>query len=297
MARDYYQVLGVKRNASEDEIKKAFRHKAKQHHPDANPDNPAAEARFKEINEAYEILSDEEKRSAYDRFGENWQQYQGFNGQNPFGGAGGQVRMDDMSEIFETIFGGGGGQRRGSGGFGGFRTNAARPRAGEDIEQEIGISLREAYEGTQRIISKDGRDITVQIPRGAATGTKVRLAGEGYPGAYGGPAGNLYLIVRVGDDPLFERKDDDIFVDIKVDAFTAMLGGEVEVPTLTRPVRMKIRPGTQAGQKLRMTGKGMPKLRTNKAYGDLYARVMITVPENLSRDQRDLAEKLRDSLG
>ncbi|MCY4021412.1 MAG: J domain-containing protein [Chloroflexi bacterium] len=293
MARDYYQVLGVKRNASEDEIKKAFRHKAKQHHPDANPDNPAAEARFKEVNEAYETLSDEEKRSAYDRFGENWRQYQG----NPFGGAGGGVRMDDMSEIFETIFGGDGVQRRWKRGSGGFRTQAPRSRPGEDIEQEIPISLREAYEGTQRIISKEGRDITVQIPRGAASGTKVRLAGEGYPGAYGGPAGNLYLIVRVGDDPLFERKDDDIFVDIKVDAFTAMLGGEVEVPTLTRPVRMKIRPGTQTGQKLRMTGKGMPKLRTDKAYGDLYARVMITVPEKLSRAQRDLVEELRDSLG
>ncbi|MCY4072665.1 MAG: J domain-containing protein [Chloroflexi bacterium] len=293
MARDYYQVLGVERNASEDEIKKAFRHKAKQHHPDANPDNPAAEARFKEVNEAYEILSDEEKRSAYDRFGENWQQYQG----NPFGGAGGQARMDDMSEIFETIFRRDGRQRRWNRGSGGFRTQARRPRAGENIEQEIPISLREAYEGTRRIISKDGRDITVHIPRGAATGTKVRLAGEGYPGVYGGPAGNLYLIVRVGDDPLFERKDDDIFVDIKVDAFTAMLGGEVEVPTLTRPVRMKIRPGTQTGQRLRMTGKGMPKLRTDKAFGDLYARVMITVPENLGRAQRDLAEELRDSLG
>lgn len=297
MARDYYQVLGVKRNASDDEIKKAFRHQAKQHHPDANPDNPAAEARFKEVNEAYETLSDAEKRSAYDRFGENWQQYHGFNGQDPFGGGAGQVRMEDMSDILETIFGAGGGQRRGTGGFGGFRSKAAQPRAGQDIEQEISISLREAYEGTQRIISKDGRDITVQIPRGAASGTKVRLAGEGYPGAYGGPAGNLYLIVRVGDDPLFDRKDDDIFVDIKVDVFTAMLGGEVEVPTLTRPVRMKIRPGTQTGQKLRMTGKGMPKLRTDKTYGDLYARVMITVPENLSAAQRDLAEKLRDSLG
>ncbi len=293
MARDYYQTLGVNRNASEDEIKKAFRHQAKRHHPDANPDNPAAEARFKEINEAYEILSDEEKRSAYDRFGENWRHYQ----ENPFGGAGGQVRVDDMSDIFETIFGGGGGQRRGSGGFGGFHTNAAHPRPGQDIEQEIGISLREAYEGTQRVISKDGRDITVKIPRGAATGTKVRLAGEGYPGSYGGPAGNLYLIVRVGDDALFERKDDDLIVDIKVEAFTAMLGGEVEVPTLTRPVRMKIRPGTQTSQKLRLTGKGMPKLRRDNAYGDLYARVIITVPENLSPVQRDLAEKLRDSLG
>lgn len=289
MARDYYQTLGVKRNASEDEIKKAFRHQAKRHHPDANPGNPSAEARFKEINEAYEILSDEEKRSAYDRFGENWQQYQG----SPFSGAGSQVRMEDMSDIFETFFAG---QRPGGAGFGGFRASA-QPRQGEDIEQEIDISLREAYEGTQRLISKDGRDITVRIPRGAATGTKVRLTGEGYPGAYGGPAGNLYLIVRVAGNPLFERKNDDLYVDIKVDVFTAMLGGEVEAPTLTRPVRMKIRPGTQTSQKLRVTGKGMPKLRSDNAYGDLYARVVITVPEHLNGAQVELAEKLRDSFG
>ncbi len=285
MARDYYQTLGVNRNASEDDIKKAFRRQAKRHHPDANPGNPAAEARFKEVNEAYEVLSDEEKRAAYDRYGENWQHYQ----ENPFGG---QVRVDDMSDIFETIFGAGGQQRRA-----GFRANHPHPRPGGDIEQEIDISLREAYEGTRRVISKDGRDITVKIPRGAASGTKVRLAGEGYPGMNGGRAGNLYLITRVADDAHFERVEDDIYVDLQVDVFTAMLGGEVEAPTMTRPVRMKIRPGTQSGQMLRLAGKGMPKLKTENAFGDLYARVMITVPEHLSHVQRELAEDLRDSFG
>ncbi len=296
MSRDYYDVLGVSRSANEDEIKRAFRHKAKQYHPDTNPDNPTAEARFKEVNEAYEVLSDDEKRSAYNRFGENWQHYQGFDGQNPFGGGGGQVHYGDMSDIFETIVGGGGRQRQSGGGFGGFRANAAYPRAGEDIEQQITISLREAYDGTQRVVSKDGRDITVQIPPGAATGARVRLAGEGYPGAHGGTAGNLYLVVNVADNPQFERKDDDIFVDVNVDALTAMLGGEVEVPTMTRPVRMKIRAGTQSGQRLRMTGIGMPKLRSNNAFGDLFARVMITVPGKLNQAQRELAEALRDSL-
>ncbi len=288
MSRDYYNVLGVSRDASDDEIKKAFRQKAKQYHPDANPDNPTAEARFKEVNEAYGVLSDEEKRSAYNRFGENWQQYQGFNGQGPFAN-GGDVHFTDVSDIFENFFGGGG--RRG-----GFQGNRNFPRAGQDIEQEVSISLREAYEGTQRIVSKAGRDITVQIPKGAATGTKVRLAGEGQPGINGGSAGHLYLVVNVSDDPVFERQGDDLLVDVKVDAFTAMLGGEVEAPTLNRPLRLKIRPGTQSGQKLRLAGKGMPKLRQGDAAGDLFARVVITVPKALNAEQREQAEKLRDSL-
>ena len=288
MSRDYYNVLGVSRNASDDEIKQAFRQKAKQYHPDANPDNPTAEARFKEVNEAYEVLSDEEKRSAYNRFGENWQQYQGFNGQGPFAN-GGDVHFTDVSDIFEGLFGGGG--------RGGFHVNSKRPRSGQDIEQEVTISLREAYEGTQRIVSKAGREITVQIPKGASSGTKVRLAGEGQPGMSGGSAGHLYLVVKVGDDPVFERQGDDLLVDVKVDAFTAMLGGEVEVPTLTRPLRLKIRPGTQSGQKLRLAGQGMPKLRQGDSSGDLFARAIITVPKSLDKDQRELAEKLRQSLG
>ena len=295
MSSDYYDVLGVARNADEDEIKRAFRQKAKQYHPDANPDNPTAEARFKEINEAYEVLSDADKRSAYNRFGENWEHYQGFNGGNPFN-SGGDVPHADMSDMFETFFNSSGGRRSQRGGFGGFHTNANQPRAGRDFEHDVTISLREAFEGAQRIVSKDGRDITVQIPRGAATGTKVRLAGEGQSGINGGPAGHLYLVVHVADDIQFERKDDDIYVDVKVDVFTAMLGGDVEVPTLTRPVKMKIRPGTQSGQKLRLSGKGMPDLRRGDTNGDLYARVVISVPKQLDPAQRELAEALRDSL-
>lgn len=292
MSRDYYSVLGVSRDAADDEIKKAFRQKAKQYHPDANPEDAGAETRFKEVNEAYEVLSDEEKRAAYDRFGPNWRQYQNFNGDSPFSSGGG-APYTDMSDIFETLFGGAGGGR---GGHSGFHTRADFPRAGQDIEQAVHISLREAYEGAQRIVSKDGRDIKVRVPPGAATGTKVRLAGEGHPGYSGGAAGHLYLVVQVADDPQFERKGDDLYVDVKVDAMTAMLGGEAEVPTLARPLRTRIRAGTQSGQKLRLTGKGMPKLRKEKEYGDLYARVMITVPTPLNADQRERAEALRASL-
>ena len=288
MSRDYYATLGVPRDASDDEIKRAFRQKAKQVHPDANPNDTGAEARFKELNEAYEVLSDEDKRSAYNRFGPDWQHYQSHNGGHPFGG---NVNFTDMSDIFETMFAGGG--RRGQAGF---HNRADFPRAGKDIERAARISLREAYHGAERVVSKDGRDITVRIPRGAATGTKVRLAGEGHPGYKGGSSGHLYLVVQVAEDPVFERRGDDLHVDIKVDALTAMLGGEVEAPTLTRPVRAKIRPGTQTGAKLRLTGKGMPKLRQANDYGDLYGRVVITVPTQLDADQRELAEALRDSL-
>lgn len=277
MSRDYYDVLGIDQNASTAEIKKAYRQKAKQYHPDTNPNSRTAEARFKEVNEAYEVLSDDDKRAAYNRFGANWQQYQGFEG--------GEVPLENMSDIFETLF-----SRRG--GFGG---QSAYPQAGADIEQPIDISLREAYEGTQRIVSKNGRGITVQIPRGAASGTKVRLPGEGHPGSRGGSAGHLYLVVHIPPDPQFERQGDDLLVDVKVDALTAMLGGELEVPTMTRPVRLKIRPGTQSGQKLRLSGKGMPKLRES-GFGDLYARVVITVPSRLSAAQTELAEALRASL-
>ena len=292
MSRDYYDVLGVTRDAGDEEIKRAFRRKAKQYHPDANPDDPAAEARFKEVNAAYEVLSDEDKRAAYNRFGANWEQYQAVNGGNPFHSGGG-ASYSDVSDIFDSFFSGGGGQRRQAGGFSGFNG----PRAGRDIEHDVHISLREAYEGAERIISKEGRDINVKIPRGAATGTKVRLAGEGAPGSNGGPSGHLYLRVHVAEDKRFKRQGDDISVDVKVDAFTAILGGDVEVPTLTRPVKMKLRPGAQSGQKLRLSGKGMPVLRGGDAYGDLYARVMITVPTQLDAAQRELAEALRDSLG
>ena len=285
MSRDYYDVLGVSRSASEDEIKRAYRQKAKQYHPDANPNNPGAEARFKEINEAYEVLRDDDKRSAYNHFGANWQNYQDFNGgQNPFGNAG--AAHVDMSDLFETLFNG---QRRG------FRVNAVRD--GEDIEQNTHISLREAYEGARRVVTfQDGRGVPFKIPRGAATGAKVRLAGEGHPGIGGGRAGDLYLVVHVAEDPQFKRQGDDLHVDVKVDVFTAMLGGEAEVPTMTRPVRVKIRAGAQSGQKLRLAGKGMPKLRHENAFGDLYARVMVTVPHPLNAAQIELAETLRESL-
>jgi curved DNA-binding protein len=290
MAKDYYQTLGVKKNATDKEIKQAFRKLAKKYHPDANPDDPTAEAKFKEINEAYEVLSDAEKRKMYDQFGtvnpnQAYQQW----------GNGGRVYTNvddvDFSSIFEQFFGGGG-----IGGFGRGARGTYERAAGRDIEQEVAISLREAYTGTQRIISKDGRRLKANIPAGATTGTRVRLSGEGEPGLGGGRAGDLYLVVRVEPDPQFERDGDNLTVDVKLDMFTAMLGGEVEVPTLDRPVKLRIPAGTQSGRKFRLAGKGMPRLRRKGEFGDLYARMLITVPTNLNDEQRALVERLRDSL-
>lgn len=310
MPKDYYDVLGISRDADDKEIKRAYRKLAKKYHPDANPNDSTAEDKFKEVNTAYEVLSDPEKRKQYDRFGADFERYGGMGnmgGQNPYGNQGNvRVEYGDMGDvpfedIFGSIFGNAGdrrgrtSRRRGSGvefDYGPFETNVN----GRDIEHNVSISLREAYEGTNRIITKDGRRVNVKIPAGAATGTKVRLAGEGGAAQGRGKAGDLYLIVDVADDPTFTREGDDLYVDVKVDAFTAMLGGTVEVPTMERPLNMKIPAGTQSGRKMRLSGKGMPNLKRKNQRGDLYAVVQITVPTDLNDKQRALAEQLRDSI-
>jgi curved DNA-binding protein len=299
MPKDYYDVLGVSKSADDKELKSAYRKLAKQYHPDANPNDPGAEARFKEVSEAYDVLKDPEKRQAYDRFGHNFRNFTG-NGGNPYG-AGPNVNYEDMpfGDIFDSIFGNAarGQGRRNSGNvrfeYGPFSGGGAD---GRDIEHDVTISLREAYEGTTRYITKDGRRIKVNIPAGANDGTKVRLSGEGEPGRGGGKAGDLYLVVSLEEDNTFERDGDDLYVDVPVDAFTAMLGGSAKVPTMDREVKVKIAPGTQSGLKLRLTGKGMPKLKKSEKFGNLYARIQVTVPENLTEKQRALAEQLRTSL-
>lgn len=301
MPKDYYATLGVSRTATEKDIKTAYRKLAKKYHPDANPNNPQAEAKFKEINEAYEVLSDQKKRAMYDRFGTV--DPQGFPGGT--GGRSGPFTYtyttstagdEDFSSIFETLFGGfrRQGGAAGTSSRGGFGFNVAS--AGADLEQTTTITLEEAYTGTTRLVTKDGRTLRVNIPAGATNGTRVRLAGEGEPGAFGGPPGDLYLIIHVEDHPTFKREGDDLVTDVKVDLFTAMLGGEIEVPTLGRPVKVRVPPGTQSGKKLRLAGKGMPVLRQPDKHGDLYARVLITIPEHLTPEQRAEVERLRAVL-
>ncbi len=330
--KDYYDALGVDKDASQAEIRRAFRKLARQCHPDVNPDDPAAEERFKEINEAYEVLSDPEKRQKYDRLGADWRRYEqagqqpgGFDwGQWAAGAPGGGQRvhvrhgtpedLEDLfgggspfSDFFTQIFGGmgsggaahaapggspRGGTTRTGAGPGGYEYRV-RPQQGRDFQQEVEISLREAYTGTTRILQRDGRRLEVKIPPGARTGTRVRVAGEGGAGTAGGEAGDLYLRVNVRPDAQLERQGDDLRVKAPVDLYTAVLGGEAEVPTLEGTVVLTIPSGTQNGQVFRLRGKGMPKLRNPEEHGDLYAEVDVQVPTELTARQRELFEELR----
>lgn len=301
MAQDYYSVLGVDKSASQDEIKRAYRKQAKKYHPDANPDDPQAEERFKQVNEAYDVLGDEKKRQQYDAFGKGFANFQGApgGGSGPYGGNAQYVDVDfeNIADIFNSFMGGSGGfsgtTGPRTGGVGGFRQR--RAVRGDDYEHPVEISLREAYDGTERLLTVDGRQLKVKIPAGARTGTKVRLSGEGGRGANGGPAGDLLLVVQVQPDHTFERDGDDLYADVNVDFLTAALGGTVTMPTMTGSVSLKIPAGTQSGKKIRLKGKGMPVLRGKGRYGNLYARVMITVPEHLTPAQRELLEQFRTS--
>jgi curved DNA-binding protein len=308
MNRDYYEVLGVQRGASDKEIKSAYRKLARQYHPDVNPADAQAEARFKEINEAYEVLGDEKKRRSYDALGSNWRHWQqpgqsgGFNWEQWAQGSGGprpRVNYDDIgdifgsggfSDIFGNIFGGGAPGRTRSNPY-----QRSQPQGGQDIEQEIEISLTEAYLGTVRLLNKEGRRLQVKIPAGAKTGLKVRMRGEGQSGFYGGEAGDLYLKVKIAPDPRFERKEDDLYTTVPVELYTAVLGGEVRVPTLSGEVTLKIPACSQNGQSFRLRGKGMPKLNRTHEYGDLYARLDVRLPTDLTPEQRNLFEQLRQA--
>jgi len=303
--KDYYKILGVEKNASEKDIKQAYRKLARKYHPDVNPNNKAAQEKFKEINEAYQVLSDVDKRRKYDELGTNWQayeQYQRAGGQGPFqwgGGGGAQYRTVTPEEL-ESLLGGLGGNLGGFSDFfstffgGGFDAARTHPRArrGQDIEQPIEISLDEAYRGTTRLVQKDGRRLEIKIPAGVKTGSKIRYAGEGTTGARGAAAGDLYLRVQIAPHPTFEREGDDLRCEIPVDLYTAILGGEVNVPTLKGQLALKIPAETQAGKTFRLAGQGMPKLNEPNAFGDLYVKVRVVVPERLTAAERELFEKL-----
>lgn len=300
--KDYYKTLGVAKNADEKEIKKAYRRLARQYHPDVNPGDKAAEARFKEINEAYEVLSDAEKRRKYDELGQSYQRWQQTGGGpggfdwNQWATAGGptgtRVAYGDINDIlgqggfsdfFEAIFGGMGMAGAGAG------RSATRS---QDLEHEVEITLAEAFTGAQRTIELDGRRLEVKIPAGVKTGSRVRVAGEA-PAAGGraAPRGDLYLRIKVLPHPTFERRDDDLYCEAPVDLFTALLGGEVHVPTLAGSVALRIPPGTQSGRTFRLAGQGMPRLRAPQEHGDLYAKVRVMLPERLSEREQKLVRE------
>jgi curved DNA-binding protein len=298
--KDYYKILGVDKNASQQEIKKVYRRLARQYHPDVNPGVKSAEARFKEINEAYEVLSDPEKRKKYDELGSSWQQWQRQGG-DPRGfdwsqwSTGGQpgarstrVEYGDLedllgSDFFRAIFGGMGGA-----GYG----RQPRSRRGQDFEHPVEITLEEAYSGTKRLLQMDDRRLEVTIPPGVDTGSRVRISVEGGAGLGGGSKGDLYLRIAVLPHGAFERKGDDLYCQVPIDLYTAVLGGEVTVPTLKGQVALKIPPETPGGKRFRLKGLGMPNIKNPKVKGDLYAGVAIVLPRGLSKQEKDLFAQL-----
>lgn len=330
MAEDLYSVLGVKRTASDKEIRSAYRRLARQLHPDVNPGNAASETRFKAINAAYEVLSDAEKRKKYDRYGDQWQhadeieamrRQQAGPAYGPAAGGGNGFSFEgDLGDLFGGVRGAGGGMFDTL-----FRRAAGRQR-GQDIEHAVRVSLDEAYAGTTRTVELRGtgepcatcggagqlagatchacrgsgsagasRRVEVRVPAGVADGARIRVAGKGSPGSNGGAAGDLFLRVQVSTHPVFERRGDDLHVTIDVPVADAALGGEVKVPTLKgRSLALRVPAGTQGGRVLRLAGQGMP--RAGGGFGDLFATVRLTLPDPMTAEQRALFERLRATV-
>ena len=309
--QDYYQTLGVSRDASDDELKKAFRKLARKHHPDVAEDKAGAEAKFKEINEAYEVLSDPEKRKKYDRLGADWQNggefrpppgwggggYGGGSQEYHFGGTG-------FSDFFEQFFGGGGGYGHPGGfsqaGMGG----GVRSRRGGDIEGDIMVTLDEAMNGTERSISLQSSDprtgetktqtLKVRIPAGAVDGSRIRVKGHGQKGVGGGESGDLFLRIRHAAHPDFSTKEADVYFELGVAPWEAVLGAEVVVHTLDGDIKLRIAAGAENGQKMRVRGRGLPKGKSGER-GDFYVVVDLRLPTDLNAEERALWEKLRET--
>ena len=303
---DYYSVLGVERNVSKDQLKRAYRRLAKKFHPDRNPDDPSAERKFKEVQKAYDVLSDEGKRSEYDQFGEagvgQW-------ATNPRGqrvyqwGADSSIDGDDL----ESLFGAFGGQRGGAAGpsifdslFGGSqRRRQAAPERGRDAERRISLSFEQSLHGAIVTASIGGGNrgqaetLEVKIPAGVKDGQRIRLAGRGHPGRHGGPAGDFFLVCSVAPHPHLTRRDADLYLDVPVSVSEAALGARVDVPTPDGRATVTIPPGTASGAKLRLAGHGMPK-PGGGGRGDQYVVVTIVPPESLTDEHRALFETLRD---
>lgn len=304
---DYYKILGVGKNASADDIKKAYRKLARKLHPDLNPNDKESHRKFQELNEANEVLSDPEKRAKYDKYGKNWkqgeeyekaqQQYEQQWGQQQWGGTGsagaggqtfytqGDFSDDDFSDFFHSMFGGGFSQRSGG--------SARRKRyKGADYQAELRLTLRQALDTHQQTLAINGKNVRITIPAGVANGQKIKLTGYGQPGQGDDPSGDLYITFVIEEDKDFKRLGDDLYTEVEVDLYTAVLGGEVMINTLDGQVKMNIKPGTQPGSKLRLKGKGFPVYKKDNAFGDLYITLKVVLPDNLSDSEKDLFTQL-----
>lgn len=304
---DYYKVLGIDKNASADEIKKAYRKLARKYHPDLNPNDKNAHKTFQQINEANEVLSDPEKRKKYDQYGENWKHAEefekarqaqgqstyaggGFNdfGGQPFsGGEGftGEFNEEGFSDFFESLFGRGAGRSRSS----------SVKFKGQDYNAELHVSLRDAYKTHQQTLTVNGKNVRITIPAGIENGQKIRLKGYGGDGVNGGPNGDLYITFVVEDDPQFKRDGNDLYTTVGLELYTAVLGGEVTIDTLDGKVKLKVKPETQNGTKTRLKGKGFPVYKREGQFGDMFVTYQIEIPTNLTEKQKELFRQLASS--
>jgi curved DNA-binding protein len=286
---DYYKALGVDKNASQDDIKKAYRKLARKMHPDLNPDDKEAHKKFQQINEANEVLSDPEKRKKYDQYGEHWQhadeieKNKARQGQyNQGGGFSGDMNEGDFSDFFESLFGKQTKQQ-------GARNVKFR---GQDYNAELLISLKQAYTTHQQTLTVNGKNIRITIPAGIENGQTIRLRGHGGAGVNGGPNGDLYITFAIEKDPAFRRDGNDLYTDLDLDLYTAVLGGELLLDTFSGKIKLKVNPETQNGTKIRLKGKGFPVYKTEDAFGDLYVTYQVKIPTGLTEKQKDLFTQL-----
>ena len=299
---DYYKILGVDKNATQDDIKKAFRQLARKYHPDLNPNDPTAKEKFQAVNEANEVLSDPEKRKKYDEYGENWKHADEYEaqqkayGQGGAGGTGGEYwygaggadafsgfgGAGGFSDFFEDLFGRGAGSRRTRGG------------RGQDIQGELQLSLREAAVTHKQTFTINGETLRITVPAGVENGQIIKLAGHGGKGQ-NGMNGDLYITFVIPDDPDFKRKGNDLYTHVNIDLYTAILGGEVTVNTLGGQVKLKVRPGTQNDTTVRLKGKGFPIYKQEGSFGDLLVTYHVTIPENLNDKQKELLRQIQQA--
>lgn len=291
---DYYKILGVNKNATQDEIKKAYKKLARKHHPDLNPNDTDAQRRFQEINEANEVLGDLEKRKKYDQYGENWKHADEFEAQKQrYGQAGGSVGDywssgqgfsgdgSDFSDFFESMFGSRGGSRRSAG----FR--------GQDYNAELHLSLRDAAVTHKQVLTVNGKSIRITVPAGIADGQTIKLKGQGSPGVNGGPAGDLYITFVIAEDTVFKRSGDDLYITASLDLYTAVLGGEQIVDTLDGKAKLKVKPGSGNDTKVRLKGKGFPVYKKDGQFGDLIVTWSVDIPTGLTEKQRELFREIQ----